>query len=268
VRLGLYVAAFDTAARLLRAHHYGLGTELDQFAYTVGSALYTLAITVIFYLALEPWVRRYWPQVLVTSTRVLRDDWKNPRVGRDVLIGTALGVLFITYIAVMQLAILQIGRHGPEGMYLAHLLGTRYTIGLFSGYLGGAITSVTGLLLLGLFLRGLLRREWLVGIAFVLIMAFFQSRNETRIAYWPFFLVNAGNYVIVALAILRLGMFGSIVMIAVTNILGDGLLTTDLSAWYGTSTWIAIVVTIAFALWGYRVATAGQPLLGDPASDS
>jgi hypothetical protein len=227
-----------------------------------------LALSWVFYLALEPWVRRYWPQVLVTSTRVLRNEWKNPQVGRDALIGTALGVLFITYIAAMQLFVLRSGQNGPEGMYLGNLLGMRYVLGLFSSYLGSAITSVTGLLLFGLFLRGILRREWLVGIAFVLIMAFFQSRNETRLSYWPFFLVNAGNYVIVAAAILRLGMFGSIVMIFVTNMLGDGLMTTDLSAWYGTSSWVAIVLTIALALWGYRIATAGQSLLGDPAAKS
>ncbi len=268
VRVGLFVTTFQTAAWILRAHHYDLGSEADQFGYMAGSALFVLALSWVFYLALEPWVRRYWPQVLVTSTRILRNDWKNPQVGRDALIGTALGVLFITYIAVMQLFVLRSGQNGPEGLYLGNFLGMRYVLGLFSSYLGSAITSVTGLLLFGLFLRGILRREWLVGIAFVLIMAFFQSRNETRLAYWPFFLVNAGNYVIVALAILRLGMFGSIVMIFVTNMLGDGLMTTDFSAWYGTSSWVAIVLTFALALWGYRVATAGQSLLGDPAAKS
>ncbi len=266
VRVGFYIAILNIIAVELRAHHGDIDNELAQFPFLMGSTLFVFALFWVFYLALEPWVRRYWPQVLVTWTRVLRGDWKNPQVGRDALIGVGLGVLFITYIALMQLFVLRTGQYGPDGYYLGNLLGTRQVLGLFSSYLGGAISTITGLLLLGLFLRGLLRKEWLVAIAFVCILAIFQTRNQTNLPFWQLFAVNAGNFVIVALAIMRLGMFGAIVMIFVTNVLGDGLMTTDFSAWYGTSSWIALVVVMVVALWGYRVAIAGKPLLAEPES--
>jgi hypothetical protein len=94
-------------------------------------------------------------------------------------------------------------------------------------------------------------------------MAFFQSRGTSTYGFWTLFAVNLGNYVIVVLALMRFGMFAAVVMIFVTNTLGDGLMTTDLSAWYGTSTWLALVVVTAVLLWGYRVATAGKSLIDE-----
>ena len=48
----------------------------------------------VLYLALEPYVRRYWPQAIISWTRVLGGRWRDPLVGRDVLYGVILGVLF------------------------------------------------------------------------------------------------------------------------------------------------------------------------------
>lgn len=45
----------------------------------------------IGYWAMEPFVRRRWPQMLVSWTRLLRGQWNNPTVARDFLLG---GVCF------------------------------------------------------------------------------------------------------------------------------------------------------------------------------
>ena len=56
------------------------------------------------YLALEPLVRRHWPQVLVSWTNVLTGRAADPVVGRDVLIGVALGVWFSVLFRALALA--------------------------------------------------------------------------------------------------------------------------------------------------------------------
>ena len=48
----------------------------------------TLVWTV--YLALEPFVRRYWPQTLISWTRILSGRMQDGAVGRDVLVGSAV----------------------------------------------------------------------------------------------------------------------------------------------------------------------------------
>ena len=45
----------------------------------------------LVYLALEPFARRRWPQMLVSWTRALSGRWRDPLVARDLLIGALVG---------------------------------------------------------------------------------------------------------------------------------------------------------------------------------
>src|SRR6185295_7712614 len=50
-----------------------------------------LGVTVwVMYLAIEPYVRRFWPDGLLGWTRLLSGRLRDPRAGRDVLIGLTL----------------------------------------------------------------------------------------------------------------------------------------------------------------------------------
>jgi serine/threonine-protein kinase len=45
------------------------------------------------YIALEPYVRRRWPATLVSWSRLLAGRFRDPLVGRDVLVGCLAGDL-------------------------------------------------------------------------------------------------------------------------------------------------------------------------------
>ena len=62
------------------------------------------------YLALEPWVRRYWPQTMITWSRVVAGQWTDPLVGRDLLFGTFFGIVYALMIALYEYANLRLGR--------------------------------------------------------------------------------------------------------------------------------------------------------------
>ena len=47
----------------------------------------------VSYLAVEPWTRRLWPDALVTWNRLLVGRFRDPLIGRDVLIGAVVGIL-------------------------------------------------------------------------------------------------------------------------------------------------------------------------------
>jgi hypothetical protein len=64
---------------------------LPQVRLAISQALVGAGTTGVFYLALEPHVRRRWPTVLVAWSRVLSGRWRDPLVGRDVLAGVAMG---------------------------------------------------------------------------------------------------------------------------------------------------------------------------------
>ncbi len=52
----------------------------------------------LLYIALEPYVRRNWPQTIISWTRLVSGRLRDPLVGRDIvsgiLLGMALGVDF------------------------------------------------------------------------------------------------------------------------------------------------------------------------------
>jgi hypothetical protein len=47
----------------------------------------------IYYLAIEPYARRFWPDALLGWTRLLSGHVRDPRVGRELLIGLACGAI-------------------------------------------------------------------------------------------------------------------------------------------------------------------------------
>ena len=80
-------------AWLLRASH---SSSVEGEVGLVFRAAGDLALLgVIFwtvYVALEPYVRRLWPDALLGWSRLLTGHVRDPRVGRGVLIGVAIGV--------------------------------------------------------------------------------------------------------------------------------------------------------------------------------
>ncbi len=45
----------------------------------------------MIYIALEPSVRRYWPRLLISWSRLMAGDFRDPMVGRDLLVGGCWG---------------------------------------------------------------------------------------------------------------------------------------------------------------------------------
>jgi hypothetical protein len=56
----------------------------------ISTALFWGGAVWMLYLALEPYVRRYWPQAIISWTRVLAGRWRDPLVGRDVVLGVSM----------------------------------------------------------------------------------------------------------------------------------------------------------------------------------
>jgi Protein kinase domain len=89
----LVVLSFSLAVGtwIIGAHYVVAWEALQQAQHAVSQALMSAALGGISYLAVEPHVRRRWPAVLVAWSRVFSGRWRDPLVGRDVLVGLALG---------------------------------------------------------------------------------------------------------------------------------------------------------------------------------
>ncbi|MEO6326956.1 MAG: serine/threonine-protein kinase [Thermoanaerobaculia bacterium] len=78
-------------AIVLAPHTGEMAFELNVASGILGRALLQAAVVWVLYIALEPVVRRRWPELLISWTRLLRGRLDDPIVGRDVLIGVTAG---------------------------------------------------------------------------------------------------------------------------------------------------------------------------------
>jgi len=89
-RLACYVFVVSAAEWMLSAHNPGERIPNRPFLAAAGAPV----VVWIFYMALEPYARRYWPHSLVSWSRLLVGRLRDPHLGRDVLFGCLLGVAF------------------------------------------------------------------------------------------------------------------------------------------------------------------------------
>ena len=105
-------------------------SNLGIFMLGMSQVLYSTVMIWVYYMAVEPFVRRVWPHILITSSRALDGRLLDPLIGRDLMIGifssvvTALGCNIHNHL--VSAATNLTAERYPEGITL---LGTRELIG-------------------------------------------------------------------------------------------------------------------------------------------
>ncbi len=244
------------SAKLLMMHHTATIGEINGFWTAIGSALLNGAINWIFYVALEPWVRRKWPRTMISWTRYTSKGASDPLVGRDLLYGTVLGALLTLGNAAAVVF------HGndrqPAFPPLNALLGVRAELSGVIASVRDAIFTVMLFFFLLFLLRLLLRKEWIAGAVFVAIIT--VATNVGTTTPWVDYPLSALAFAIFAVALLRFGLLAAIVTSAVGQILGLGGML-DFSSWYSGMAVMPFVLIVLVLVYGFRVSLAGRKLL-------
>jgi serine/threonine-protein kinase len=255
-RLLLMYFLSEATATLLSIHHSATTAEISVFWMSVSSALLNGMLCWVFYIALEPWVRRKWPRTVISWSRFVSKGIRDPLVGRDLLYGAVLGLaLNLTDVLAPALG----GNNGqPNHTDLVPLLGVRSETAAIIGSLGPGVINALLFFFILFLLRLLLRKEWITAISFVLLLGVvFNLSSTTPAADWPLGLLS---FAVTATALLRFGMLAGIVTAAVAQISTlCGLF--DPSAWYAGMAVIPYVVVLAIAIYGFKTSLGGQKLI-------
>ncbi|MEA3342127.1 MAG: hypothetical protein U9R15_19355, partial [Chloroflexota bacterium] len=176
-RLALFVFVLGLLDWIVGERHSGVLAE-EASSFYLGLARVTLAAAGawLWYIALEPHVRRWWPQTLITWSRVLQGHLRDPLLGRDILIGGLFGICLVLVLQFDTLLPiwLQLPRPSPKlpagGYDLAELLGIRYKLGtVISVLLTSIVFGLAVLFLMSLF-RVVLRIPSLAALAFCVLL--------------------------------------------------------------------------------------------------
>jgi serine/threonine-protein kinase len=246
-------------ARLFPAKHLPTASEFFFLVSTLSFSFYVAGLYWLLYVALEPYVRRRWPQSLISWSRLLAGGFRDPLVGGQVLIGIAVGVAMDLGFVLHTLLRNHVGGSRPETylLMLRQAIDTRHLAGGFVSGLMDAIQLPLFLFFLFFLLRVLLRRQWLAALAWILLLEGLNLLGSTH----P--LIDTLIVPFVALLLFTLIRFGLLPLIVVwflLNAIGNTPITTDLSVWYAGGMILSLVSILALTAWAFHTARAGRPL--------
>jgi serine/threonine-protein kinase len=254
-RVAALVFALACLQGLLRAHHVALSSEFYVFLLRALGAALPTALTWAVYLAFEPYVRRRWPQSIITWSRVLNGGFRDPLVGGHLLVGLALGI---------GLALLNSGARLVQGIsglsrdsIVLSALEARGLASILLTELLWAILDGMLLTLILMLLRVVLRRQWLAAGALVLLGAS-TAIGDAHLGIMLVFQVS--SYTLLAASLLRFGgLLPTIGCIIVGNTLDD-VPIANFSTWYASTTVFVLVAILALTAYAFHTAVAGRPL--------
>jgi serine/threonine protein kinase len=259
-RLAMFVFTAVLASWAIGGTHVASSDELRLFVTAgAGFPLFAAGLVGILYLAIEPFVRRRWPDALVSWTRILSGQFRDPVVGRDILIGALLGVGGTLVHRMNEVAEARFALPSrPAALSLSTLLGARFAA---SNALWELVFSVFWSLVfffLLFLLRMVLRNEWLAAAAAAAVfVVLFAAQSETPLIDAGFLIVVFGSMVVV---LTRFGLVALTIWFYAFAMLNDYALTRHLSSWYAPSGIFAIAVVAALAIYGFRTTLEGRPV--------
>ena len=222
------------------------------------------------YIALEPWVRRWWPYTMIGWARVMAGRWRDPIVARDVLVALAL----ITGFRCLYLGVVALGiRDGafplgvasidavPGEFVLSHIAGLQFTAAnILSSVTFGIATAAVSCFLLALF-RSALRSQWLGVSAFCMFSYCWTAMQPGFRGEWP---TQATYLIFLAIwvyAALRYGLLALVTATCAYQVIAQSVLGTDLGSWHGRSSLIAMLLVAGIAIWAFRVSIGNRSLV-------
>jgi Protein kinase domain len=261
-------------------------SEVDRMFATVGVVLFWSSVLFVVYLALEPYVRRTWPDVLITWSRLTTGRLRDPMVGRDLLVGTLAGLVLSLLEPLLTLLPPALGYPAPAPYQtsLSPLMGVRSVLASIAGQLANALLNgMIVMLMVSLIRQGIRGLASLtpgpvarvvgsnvtVAIVTLVLFVIIIKRNSLSPLY-PV-LDIASTVVLVGcmlLVALRFGLFALIVAFLVLFLAGNAPLTLDSTRIYAGAAWFFTAVIASLGIAGMWMARAGQPLFSPPTSSA
>src|SRR5215831_46002 len=255
-RLALFIFVVHLAIWLCRSHVIlSLGT-LGMFLVAVATSTFAAVLVWIIYLALEPYVRRHWPQTLISWTSALSGRITDPIVGRDVL----AGILAAIVMATMQQGSAAWQRQGgPLLPETESLLGLRGIFGVLLQPLPYAARNALLFLFLLCLLRVVLRNQWVAVAVFAAVFLPLSGTSRDHLLLdVPMAILS---WAILAVVLLRWGPLAGAANLWFHSVLIHIPFTTHMSAWFYGPAVVQMGVLVVVSAWALRVSIKGHLLM-------
>jgi serine/threonine-protein kinase len=260
-----------SAGFLLGARYYpALDVEYEHLGLIVSVTLYVAMNMWLFYVALEPYVRRFWPQLLIGWTRALSGRLRDPLVGRDVLVGVAAGTIGALLIASRELIprAFRLPLATPQLPIALILDGTRFAMSVAIQLVRSAMVGAMQIVGIVVFLKIVVKRTWLVLVlASLALLPFVMSATFAGEQLTLELAISLGAIALVFAVLLRFGLLALIVAIYTSRVIESFPLTTELAKPYAGASLLLFASIAGLSIFGFYASRGSEPLFGRPLFD-
>jgi tRNA A-37 threonylcarbamoyl transferase component Bud32 len=260
-RLTVFQVGMLLTAWLFLSHHQSSpGQEGLLIVLGLGTVLYLTLLSAGAYLAIEPHVRRRFPEMLTSWTRLVGGDWRDPLVGRHILIGVLGGAVFAVVRSVGDAFPVWLHTHQPPRQFFTSVLASLPDgIGILAGYAATRVGLSLALIFLLFLFRTWSKRRWVAEIATTLIFIPQLHRPGALSESVPFALVWAGAMTLMGS---RAGLVALFAFDLTQAILQGFPLTIHPSDWYFSRTVMGLALCLSLAVYAFYTSLGGKPAFG------
>jgi hypothetical protein len=261
------VAAFIVAVRviiwlMMASHSTRLYGELELAAYALLGAIAEGASVWVFYLALEPYVRRFWPQTLLGWSRIVDGCFRDRLVAGNIVVGGLVGAFWSLMVSLDRFVPTWLGwrTRGDVRLFndLSYLLGARQALGRCLDLLRGAVYEGLFFLFIIVLFRIIVRRTWAAIILSTLVIApMYVPTGSHPLSAWV--LIGGGGVVVAVWAFVRFGLVTVVAAIFVTSLLNLFPMAPAASHWYGDTALFTRLLPVILVLWAFVEAMRRWP---------
>jgi serine/threonine protein kinase len=266
-RLALLVIGLLGVAWIFREHHVPAFVELTLFFISAAYWLLIAGWLWLLYVALEPFARRRWPGALVGWNRLLAGNYRDPLVGRDLLVGCFAAASFTILMSLVGLIYGLFSGPFPQPrpslferlslFYGPHMI----VAGVLQILVEGIFYTLAAAFIVSM-MRILLRNTWAAAIVPCLLLpllTFLGGSTEATILlvmFLPFLF-----FVFLRFGLLALMAFAFFMLFTAY------FPSTIQTGWYSGVVLTGYALQIAFVLYAFRTSLGGRPMFGTPRLD-
>jgi hypothetical protein len=261
LRCALYLFSIDLVLWAIAVHHDG--SVRREFALGVSYLIRSMAFALriwLYYVAFEPLVRRFWPDILISTSRLLSARFRNPLVGRDLLVGSLFGIT-------MELVGVITRYFWQLNMQPDTILGGRFVWSQILNDHQAAFVNSLWFLTMLLFVRLLFRNNWFALAAFTILATSMESRRFLPDHFVEMAALSFVYYAVLGALFIRFGLLSVVSFLLTSTVLSS--FPYALSGWYSHAGYFALGFVLLVAGYGLYTSTlAGRSLFSEALGDT
>jgi Protein kinase domain len=257
-RLAWAAFTLQIVTYLFRAHFVASSDLIGVVFLAIATSLLYAGSMWLLYIALEPYVRRNWPQTIISWTRLVSGKLRDPLVGRDMVSGVLLGMAWVLIFEIGNLFSIRLGdalQFGSSDL----LGGFREAVGYYFNVAGNSIQGALAFFLMLVLIKFIVRNQWLAVVVFIAIQVTPRVLGSDHVLLD--FAVWTVVYLIAALAVVRFGLIALGIGVFLADVLLNVPYSLDFSNWYAAHNLLLVFSFFAIGVWGFYLSLGGKKLL-------